>query len=66
MGRLPPAAPSNSPDPLSWVPTYAAFTGAGSPFRHLKTPNVHRFSELSALPIATSAARLAELWLTLQ
>ncbi|CAH2208981.1 jg21310 [Pararge aegeria aegeria] len=40
-GRLPPAAPSGSPDvicPPRWGPTYAAFTGAGSPFQHLKTP----------------------------
>ncbi|CAH2235765.1 jg7623 [Pararge aegeria aegeria] len=40
LGRLPPAAPSDSPDvicPARW-PTYAAFTGAGSPFQHLKTP----------------------------
>ncbi|CAH2231279.1 jg20605 [Pararge aegeria aegeria] len=31
LGRLPPAAPSDSPDvicPPRWGPTYAAFTGA--------------------------------------
>ncbi|CAH2241637.1 jg3040 [Pararge aegeria aegeria] len=41
LGRLPPAALSDSPDvvcPPRWGPTYAAFTGAGSPFQHLKTP----------------------------
>ncbi|CAH2265384.1 jg13339 [Pararge aegeria aegeria] len=41
LGRLPPAAPSYSPDvicPPRWGPTYAAFIGAGSPFQHLKTP----------------------------
>ncbi|CAH2214716.1 jg304, partial [Pararge aegeria aegeria] len=41
LGRLPPAAPSDSPDvicPPRWGPTYAALTGAGSPFQHLKTP----------------------------
>ncbi|CAH2268483.1 jg16912 [Pararge aegeria aegeria] len=58
-----PAAPSDSPD-VSCLPhcepTYAALTGAGSPFQHPKT-NVHRFSELRYLPIATSASRLAEL-----
>ncbi|CAH2234194.1 jg16643 [Pararge aegeria aegeria] len=39
-GRLPPSAPSNSPDVVClprWGLTYAAFTGAG-PFQHLKIP----------------------------
>ncbi|CAH2238051.1 jg21663 [Pararge aegeria aegeria] len=56
LGRLPPAASSDSPDvvcPPCWGPTYAAFTGPD--------PNVHRFSELCAMPIATSASRLADL-----
>ncbi|CAH2229725.1 jg27936 [Pararge aegeria aegeria] len=40
-GRLPPAAPGDSPDvicPPRSGPTYAAFIRAGSPFQHLKTP----------------------------
>ncbi|CAH2232145.1 jg20820 [Pararge aegeria aegeria] len=43
LGRLSPAAPSVSPDdiyPPRWGPTYAVFTGAGSPFQHLKTPTL--------------------------
>ncbi|CAH2216875.1 jg12953 [Pararge aegeria aegeria] len=59
-----PAPPSDSFDvvcPPSWGPTYAAFTGAGSPFQHLGTPTSIGSPSYVSPPISTSALRRAEL-----
>ncbi|CAH2253402.1 jg105, partial [Pararge aegeria aegeria] len=60
LGRLFPAAPSNSfyvVWPSLWSPSNAALTSAGSPFKNLGTPT----SIGSPSSIATSALRLAGL-----